>query len=289
MKTAIDFSPNGRRYVSTPFGTTALIESGAGAATLFVHGVGQSAFFWRHQLSEFQTHRRCISVDLMAHGYTEALPGADVSFKKQAQMILAVLDEMNVEQFDLIMNDSGGAIGQLMAVAAPERVRSMVFSNCDVHDNWPPTALGEIREAARAGEFADQIENFLEHPDQFQTTIGTLLYEDPRFATPEAITANIAPIVSSEERKAAFNRYVGMQDHSQLVEIESALRKLEIPSLIVWGTADPFFPVKWAYWLKSALTQARDVIELEGAMLSFPEERAEIFNDQIHAFWKELG
>lgn len=288
MTQNLDLTASGRTYVTTEFGTTALIDTGAGYPAVFIHGLGQNAYFWRRQLADLGTQRRCIAVDLMAHGYTEALPGADVSFREQARMILAVLTEIGIEQFDLIMNDSGGAIGQLLAVAAPERVRSMVFSNCDVHDNWPPATLNEMREAAQAGQFSDQLEQFLEHPDRFHDSIAKLLYEQPTFATAEAIAANVVPIVSSPERKAAFNRYVGMQDDTQLVEVENALRALEIPALIVWGTADPFFPVEWAHWLKDALPQARTVIEIDGAMLFFPEERADEFNAYIHSFWQEL-
>jgi len=210
MSEELDFSPGARRYVDTAYGRTALIDVGDGFPTVFIHGVGQSAHFWRGQLNEFKASRRCLAIDLMAHGYTEALPGADLSFREQAKMILAVLDHIDVDQFDLVMNDSGGAIGQIMAVSAPDRVRSMAFSNCDVHDNWPPTTLNAIREAARTGVFADQMGAFLTAPEQFAETMGRLVYEDPKFATPDLLGANISPLVSSQERKDAFNRYVGL-------------------------------------------------------------------------------
>lgn len=284
----IDLTREGRRYVDTCFGRTALIDAGDGPPTLFLHGVGQSAYFWRHQLEQFSDSRRCLAVDLMAHGYTEARPGADVSFREQSKMILALLDELKVDQFDLVMNDSGGAVGQLMAAASANRVRSMAFSNCDVHDNWPPATLNEIRAAAQAGMFADHMGSFLEDPDAFAQSIGELVYGDPGFAQAEALKANIAPLVSTQERKDAFNRYVGMQDHSQLVVIEEAVRQLQIPALIVWGLADPFFSVEWAYWLKEALPLARSVIELENAKLFFPEERPADFNEPLQAFWTSL-
>ena len=289
MAEDLDFSAGARRYVDTKFGRTALVDVGDGFPAVFLHGVGQSAYFWRGQLREFKSARRCIAIDLMAHGYTEALPDADVSFREQANMILAVLDQIGVDRFDLVMNDSGGAIGQIMAVTAPDRVRSMAFSNCDVHDNWPPTTLNEIREAAKTGVFADQMGAFLEAPEQFAETTGKLVYEDPAFATPELLRANIAPLVSSQTRKDAFNRYVGFQDHSQLVVIEEDLRKLQTPALIVWGAKDPFFPVEWAHWLHDALPNAEPVIELESAMLFFPEERPGDFNTPLKAFWDGLS
>ncbi len=288
MGRTIDFSPEGRRYVHTDFGRTALVDIGDGFPTVFLHGVGQSAYFWRAQLAEFASERRCLAMDLMAHGYTEANPGADVSFREQAGMILAVLDAIGINRFDLVLNDSGGAIGQIMAVSAPDRVRSLAFSNCDVHDNWPPATLNEIRSAAKAGVFADQLGAFIETPDAFAASIGKLIYENPNFSTPEAMQANFAPLVSSQERKDAFNRYVGFQDVSQLVVIEDALRQLQIPALIVWGPNDPFFPIHWAHWLHDALPQAEPVIEVKGAMLFFPEERPEDFNKPLKMFWDQL-
>ena len=289
MTEELDFSAEARRYVDTEFGRTAFVDVGDGFPAVFLHGVGQSAYFWRGQLHEFKSSRRCIAIDLMAHGYTEALPGADVSFREQAKMILAVLEQIGVDQFDLVLNDSGGAIGQIMAVSAPDRVRSMALSNCDVHDNWPPTTLNEIREAAKTGVFADQMGAFLEAPEQFAETTGKLVYEDPKFATPDLLRANISPLVSSQTRKDAFNRYVGFQDHSQLVVIEDDLRKLQTPALIVWGAKDPFFPIEWAHWLHDALPNAEPVIELEDAKLFFPEERPAEFNKHLKAFWKGLS
>jgi len=283
-------SANTKQFVGTAVAKMAYLERGDGFPAVFVHGLGLSGYFWRHQLESLSAERRCIAVDLMAHGDTEAGPDQDVSFREQATMILEALSAIGVETFDLVGSDSGGAIAQIMAVSAPNRVRSLVLTNCDVHDNWPPEALGEIREAARAGLLADQFSLFLDQPELFRapTGIAPLVYENPEMSTDDAIRIYLAPIVSSEERKAAFNRYAGLQDHSQLTTIEGELRKLQVPCLIVWGTDDIFFPLEWAYWLKEALPNARDVIELAGAKLFFPEERPEELNQHIVTFWSGL-
>jgi pimeloyl-ACP methyl ester carboxylesterase len=288
MSKPLDLSPTGRSRVETAFGSIALVDIGDGPVTLFLHGLGQSAYFWRNQLREFSATRRCLAIDLMAHGYTEALPGADVSFREQAKMVLAVLEALKTDTVDVVSNDSGGAIAQILAVTAPQRVRSLVFTNCDVHDNWPPPKLHDIREVAKAGRFADMLGAMMNDLGAFRAGLGRLVYEDPAFVTDEAARANVGPIVSSPERKAAYHRYIVAQDHDQLVVIEAELRRLAIPSLIVWGTGDPFFPVVWAHWLKAALPAARDIIEIEGAMLFFPEEKPERFNPHVAAFWASL-
>lgn len=291
ISTAVDTSPEAKAYVDTQYGSMAYLDQGQGYPVVLIHGLGQSAYFWRHQLSAFATDRRCIAVDLMAHGQTEAYPGQDVSFREQANMILEALTSLNVREFDLVLNDSGGAVGQIMAVKAPNRIRSMVITNCDVHDNWPPAALGEIRGAARAGMLADQFGKFIDDHALFTAEggIGPMVYQDTdRMVTHETMIANLAPIVSSDERKAAFNRYAGMQDHSQLTVIEDQIRALEMPCLIVWGTDDVFFPTQWAYWLKDALRGSVEVVEIPGGKLFFPEEHPDLLNSQVRSFWDGL-
>jgi pimeloyl-ACP methyl ester carboxylesterase len=275
------------KFETTSFGKVAYSESGDGDVAVFVHGLGLSSHFWRHQFAALNRERRCIAPDLMAHGETEIEADQDVSFHVQADMILELLDKLNVERFDLVGNDNGGAIAQLMIARAPERVRSLVLTNCDVQNNWPPVALGEIREAARSGVLAAQFGKFAETPDLFRAdgSIAELVYEDRKMATDDNLRRYLAPLNEDADRRGAFDRYVGHQDHSQLTNIEADLRAFEAPALIVWGTDDVFFPTKWAYWLQGTLPNAQEVIELEGAKLFFPEERAEALNSHIHEFW----
>ena len=63
--------------------------------------------------------------------------------------------------------------------------------------------------------------------------------------------------------------------------VEPRLRQLQAPTLIVWGTDDVYFPVKWAHWLAEAIPGAKPPIELAGARIFFPEERAEEFNQLL--------
>lgn len=63
-----------RRSVRTASGTIGYVEQGCGPVALFVHGVLLNGHLWRHQLAGLSDVRRCIAVDLLAHGDTEILP-----------------------------------------------------------------------------------------------------------------------------------------------------------------------------------------------------------------------
>src|SRR5215475_8254456 len=143
-----------RRYASVSCGNIAYLEAGQGPVALFVHGVPLNGYHWRHIVARVQHRRRCIAIDLMGLGYSEIGPTQDVSFTAQARMLAEVIDALGIEMVDLIGNDSGGAIAQIFAVHHPDRLASLVLTNCDVHDGWPPSQVLPLMEHARAGTLA---------------------------------------------------------------------------------------------------------------------------------------
>jgi hypothetical protein len=76
---------------------------------------------------------------------------------------------------------------------------------------------------------------------------------------------------------------------ADLLAAEPALRNLDVPTLIVWGTGDAFFDLKWAYWLRGLIPSAREVVEIAGAKLFFPHERAGDFAAHLRRHWDAPG
>ena len=64
-----------KRSVATASGRIAYAEAGSGPVALFVHGVLLNGHLWRHQLAALSDMRRCIALDLLAHGNTEITQG----------------------------------------------------------------------------------------------------------------------------------------------------------------------------------------------------------------------
>src|SRR5882757_2671633 len=84
--------------VHTASGRISCSEAGSGPVALFVHGVLMNKHLWRHQLSGLSGIRRCIAIDLLAHGDTEIDRDQDVSVIANAQMIVEVLDELHIDR-----------------------------------------------------------------------------------------------------------------------------------------------------------------------------------------------
>ena len=267
------------RSIETASGRISYAETGSGPVALFVHGVVLNKHLWRHQLAGLSDIRRCIAVDLMAHGDTEIEPTQDVSVTANANMLREVLDALRIDQVDLVGNDSGGGIAQIFAALNPDRVRSLTLTNCDAYDNWPPEAFKPFVDMVVAGGLGDTLNAMLADKAIYRSpaALGPA-YERPEIVSDEDIEIYLQPLVRTEQRTRDLQRFVAAFDHRHTVVLEPRLRQLQAPTLIVWGTDDIYFPVKWAYWLANTIPGATEPVKLEGARIFFPEERAEVFN-----------
>jgi len=272
--------------VQTPSGRISYTEQGSGPVALFVHGVLLNGHLWRHQLEDLSDIRRCIAVDLLAHGDTEITPDQDVSVTANARMLGEFLDALNIDQVDLVGNDSGGGIAQIFAALNPQRVRSFTLTDCDVHDNWPPEAFKPFLAMAAAGGLRGTLDALLSDKNVYRSAqaLGPA-YEHPERLSDSSIETYLRPLVRTEQRTIDLQRFLAAFDNRHTVAIEAALKTLQAPTLIVWGTDDVYFDVKWSHWLADNIPGTRRRIELKDARIFFPEERAAEFNQELRAHW----
>ena len=274
------------REVTTPSGNISYVELGSGPVALFVHGVLLNGYLWRHQLAALADLRRCIAVDLMAHGNTDISATQDVSVTANAHMLAQFLDALKIDQVDLVGNDSGGGICQIFAALYPQRVRSLVLTNCDAHDNWPPEAFRGFVGMVATGGLGKTLATMLGDKSTYRSpqALG-LAYERPEAVSDDTIETYLRPHVRSPQRTNDLERFVNAFDCRHTVEIEDALRLVRAPTLIAWGTDDIFFDVKWSHWLAKTIPGTKRRMEFKEARIFFPEERASEFNKAVRAHW----
>src|SRR5438477_12420697 len=280
-------SAPGHRSVHTASGRISYTEQGTGPVALFVHGVLLNGYLWRHQLEDLSDVRRCIALDLLAHGDTEIARNQDVSVTANAKMIKEFLDALHIDQVDLVGNDSGGGIAQIFAALYPERVRSLALTDCDTHDNWPPEAFKPFLAMAAAGSLRGTLETMLSDKSVYRSpqALGPA-YEHPDQLTDDSIEKYLRPFVRTEQRTRDLQRFLAAFDNKHTLAIEARLKTLKTPTLIVWGTDDVYFDVKWSHWLADNIPGTRRRVELQGARVFFPEERWQEFNKELRAHWQ---
>jgi pimeloyl-ACP methyl ester carboxylesterase len=226
----------------------------------------------------------------MAHGKTEIAATQNVSVTANAHMLAEFLDALNIDQVDLVGNDSGGGVCQIFAALYPGRIRSLVLTNCDAHDNWPPEAFKPFVGMVAAGGLPQTLSAMLADKSLYRSVqaLGPA-YERPEAVSDDTIETYLRPHLRSDRRIHDLERFVNAFDCRHTVEIEKDLRRLRAPTLIAWGTDDIYFDLKWSHWLEQAIPGTRRRVEFAAARIFFPEERAAEFNRELRAHWTATG
>lgn len=284
-----------RRFLDTSFGRIAYIDRGhgdrgQGAPVLLLHGFPLSSFQWRGVIERLSGTRRCLAPDTMGLGYTEVAPGQGVTPADQVRMVTTFLDRLSIGKVDVIANDSGGAIAQLFLVAHPERVRSLLLTNCDVEPDSPPAAVLPIIDLARKGTYPDvYLEPWLRHKDVARSAngLGGMCFSNPAHPTDAALEQYLAPLVSSPARKDLVNRYTLGLTPNPLRGITARLRECTTPTRIIWGMSDTIFSTKSPEYLAQTLQHVTGIRRIPEAKLFFPEEYPEVIVEEARDLWRQ--
>jgi len=278
-----------RRFAHIAFGRIAYIDRGAGPAALFLHGFPLSSFQWRGAIERLSPVRRCIAPDFMGLGFSSVAPAQSVTPAAQAQMLVALLDHLSVGQVDLVANDSGGAVAQLLVVKYPQRVRSLLLTNCDVENDSPPPAVLPIIDLARAGVYTElYLEPWLTHKDvaRSATGLGGLCYSDPANPSDVALEEYLGPLVSTQARKDLINRYALGLTPNPLQGIATSLRGCPAPVRIVWGASDTIFDSHSPEYLAGLFPRVEGIRRVATGKLFFPEEYPDIIAAEARLLWR---
>jgi pimeloyl-ACP methyl ester carboxylesterase len=277
-----------RQTVKTPVGDLSYVDVGEGPVALFVHGVFLNAHLWRKVIAEVHSgERRCVAIDLPAHGRTVSDESWDLSLLGLATAVLALCDGLGLDQVDLVANDTGGAVAQIFAANNPQRLRTLTLTNCDTQDNIPPPNFAPVVDLARQGGLADIVMRLARDFGLARSNAGfALSYERVAELPDEQLHAYLDPLAETDHRARELQRCVAQLEAAPLLAIEPLLKQLEVPTLIVWGTGDPFFGIEEAEWLRDTIPGAGEIVEIEGARLFFPDERPAELAPHLLRHWK---
>jgi pimeloyl-ACP methyl ester carboxylesterase len=275
-----------RGQVHTRSGPASYIDTGGpGRPALFVHGVISSSYLWRHVIGQLEGQRRCVAIDLPLHGQTPA-DGQELTLPGLARFVADCCDALELTDIDLVANDTGGAIAQVFAAGHPERLHTLTLTNCETHDNMPPPALRAATLLARSGlpiwRFAPRLARDIARS---RKRFYGKAYQDLASLPEDVARAWLEPVFGTPESARLSQRLMASLRARDLLAAEPALTRLQVPTLVVWGTGDMFFDRKWAYWLRDTIPGATEVVEIPGGRLFFPDERAAELTEALRRHW----
>ena len=257
-------------------------DIGKGPVVLFVHGVFTSGKLWRNCVQLLSSQYRCISIDLPAHGYTP--PIGDPSVWGLAKAVDTLIQGLDLHDIHLVGNDTGGGVAQIVLSHNSDRITSFALTNCDTEGNFPPPAFRPAVWLAKAHLLRAGAP--LAKMPKLAKQIYRTGYQNV-FAIPDdIITGYLAPTLGTAEGARFMNALLASMTPKLLAPIHPFLSTCKIPTAIIWGTGDIFFHRRWADWLVDLIPGATEVVEIRGARLFFPDERAAELVDALKAHWE---
>ncbi len=262
--------------------------AGQGEPTLvLLHGFGASVFSWRKVVAPLAEVGTVIAFDRPGFGLTaRPLPGEwsaenPYSPEAQADLTVALLDELGVEKAVLVGHSAGGTIAVLTALRHPERVESLVLVDAAIYTqggtpSWlrpllltpQMRRLGPllVRSIVRWGEAA----------------IRTA-WDDPDLITVELLSGYKKPLQAENWDRALWELTLA----SHHLGLGAQLDRIGVPTLVITGDNDRIVPTEDSVRLAAELPNAELVVIPDCGHVP-QEERPEQFLQAVTDFVMQL-
>lgn len=259
------------------------IDEGEGTPIVFAHGTPEWSFGWRDVVKGLRGQYRCIAPDMLGFGLSDKPLDGDYTVQAHARRLEQFIDRLGLEQFHIVGNDFGLAIGLHYAIKHPDKVQKISFFNGWM---WPLDSDPHYARAARVmrtwlGRLMYLRFNF---PVRF---VMPAAFGDKRKLSPEIHRHYFQALPTPDTRRAAYAFTYELLDAgpfwAELWQKVSVLA--EKPALVFWGMKDNFVPPYELWKWEKALPHAR-VIRFPGAGHFVQEEEAETMVAELGKFFK---
>ena len=107
------------------------IEQGSGEPLILLHGNGEDAGYFVHQMELFSRHFRVIAVDTRGHGQT---PRGEAPFtiRQFAEDLRVFMDTQGIVKASILGFSDGGNIAMVFALKYPERVDRLILNGANL-------------------------------------------------------------------------------------------------------------------------------------------------------------
>jgi pimeloyl-ACP methyl ester carboxylesterase len=215
---------------------------------LLIHGSLGSLHMWDGWIAALKDRYRLISVDLPGHGLTGDWPRGDYSIEAYTDFIEVLADTLHLDRFAVAGHSMGGAVAWSFAASRPERVSHLILVDAAA---YPREGEAPLRTRLTRFPLVGDIGVYFK-PEWVVRRALREVYADPAMATPDRVRR------FAELQRFPGNRPATLQRTRQQDPLDpTPLRRLDVPTLIIWGAQDKWTPVADAFRLQGDIKGAR--------------------------------
>ncbi|WP_432985912.1 alpha/beta fold hydrolase [Dactylosporangium sp. CA-233914] len=212
---------------------------------VLLHGCPASSYMYRALIPRLATTFHVVAPDLPGFGLSAAPPvdEFEYTFEHLADAMEALLAELGIAEYSMIVQDYGAPTGWRLALRHPERVRSIVTQNGNAYDEgfvaafWDP--LWRYAETRSARDAEPLLTALSEAGIRWQYTHGV---PDPDLVDPDSWRHDCALVSRPGNPEIQLALFADYPSNVALYPaVHEYFRASQVPLLAVWGRNDEIF------------------------------------------------
>lgn len=221
---------------------------GEGQPVVLIHGLSGSTLWWQHNTTAFAEHYRVYLVDLPGFG-SMARRSKRLTLVKVASWLYKWMEAVGIKQAHLIGHSMGGYISLWLAAHYSHLVSRLILIS--------PAVLPQVN--------------------------SVFEYIVPLLTSTRSLTPYFFPILVYDALRAGPLLLFRTACDLAAVDGREEIRKINIPTLLVWGEDDSLVPLKIGTLLQQEMRHANFLLLKRAGHVSMFDQ-PEIFNNAALAF-----
>lgn len=206
---------------------------------LLVHGTSASLHTWQGWAEGLRGQRRVVRFDLPGFGLTGPNRQDDYSIDRYVLFVRSVAARLGIDRFVIAGNSLGGQVAWATALALPGRVQALILLDAAGYGAGLGGAGKDVPLAFKVARMP-VLRTVAQHalPRGLVEMSLRRLYGDPGKVTSQLVDLYM-DMARREGNRAALGRRL---EQLGTGPDPALLRKLEVPTLILWGERDRLLP-----------------------------------------------
>jgi pimeloyl-ACP methyl ester carboxylesterase len=256
------------------------VQVGQGRPVIALHGFGQTSYSWRHLAAALPNDTALYAFDLRGCGASAKPRDEHYALRDQAALICAFIGERDLKDVTLVGHSMGGGIALLAAldlISQANRLRSLVLIGSIAYPLGIPWFMRLMRTP-----WLGRVVLACLPPRLLVQIIMRQAFYDPGKIEAAAVGAYARNLASPDGRYALLKtaQYIIPAD---LDRITASYARINVPTLIIWGSDDRIIPFETGSRLNAAIAKSR--LRTVPACGHIPqEERPDLAIPMIRAF-----
>ncbi len=218
----------------------------AAPAVILLHGLGASLHTWEPWAQSLSATYRVVRYDLPGFALTGADPTGNYSEARGMEVLAALMDKLAIPRASIIGNSMGGRLAWNFAAQYPERIDKLILIAPDGFES-PGYKYGTAPEVPALVKMMRYV-----LPKAFLRMNLAPAYADASQLTDATVTRYHDLMLAPGVRDAMIAR----MGQTVLTDPLPALRRIEAPTLLLWGEKDALIPISNAADYQKALPNA---------------------------------